>query len=30
MTMGLLALAFLSGWRTGAKRSPLGNSDDAR
>ena len=30
LTMGLLALAFLAGWRTGAKRSPLGNSDDAR
>ncbi len=31
LTMGLLALAFLAGWRAGAKRSPLiDDPDDAR
>jgi hypothetical protein len=31
LAMGLLALAFLAGWRAGAKRSPqLDDSDRAR
>ena len=31
LTMGLLVLAFLAGWRASAKRSPLiDSSDDAR
>jgi hypothetical protein len=30
LTMGLLTLAFLAGWRAGAKRTPLIDNSEAR